>query len=92
MKIVNIPRFIISMTLIICIISFFTSMLSSKVFSATAIKYDEITVSAGDTLWKIALNIDGDVNKNVHKLKEINNLESSIIYEGQKILIPNYIK
>ena len=91
MKIVNLPRFIISMIIIVCILSFITSMLTTRVFSATPIQYDNIVVSEGDTLWSIANNIGGNVNKNIYEIKEINNLENSIIYVGQELKIPTQI-
>lgn len=91
MKIVNLPRFIISMIIIVCILSFITSMLTTRVFSAASIQYDSIVVSEGDTLWSIANNIGGNVNKNIYEIKEINNLENSIIYVGQELKIPTQI-
>lgn len=91
MRIVNLPRFIISMIIIVCILSFITSMLTTRVFSAASIQYDSIVVSEGDTLWSIANNIGGNVNKNIYEIKEINNLENSIIYVGQELKIPTQI-
>jgi LysM repeat protein len=88
MRIVNLPRFIISMIIIVCILSFITSMLTTKVFSATPIQYENIVVSEGDTLWSIANNIGGNVNKNIYEIKRINRLESSMIYIGQELQIP----
>lgn len=88
MKIVNFPRFIISISIIVCLLSFFFSMATSKVFSAEPIEYDTITVSEGDTLWGIALELNGDVSENIYNIKEINNLDGSIIYEGQELIIP----
>lgn len=88
MKIVNLPRFIISMTIIVCVLSFFMSMITNKVFSATPISYDEVVVSEGDTIWSIALNLGGNVDKNIYEIKKINNLNSSIIYVGQELLVP----
>lgn len=91
MRIVNLPRFIISMIIIVCILSFITSMLTTKVFSAAPIQYENIVVSEGDTLWSIANNIGGNVNKNIYEIKRINRLESSIIYVGQELKIPTQI-
>lgn len=88
MKIVNFTRFIISISLIVCMLSFFISMVTSKVFSATPIEYDTIIVSEGDTLWGIALTLEGDISENIYNIKEVNNLDSSIIYEGQELLVP----
>lgn len=88
MKIVNFPRFIISISIIVCILSFFISMTTSKVFSATPIEYESIVVSEGDTLWGIALKLEGDISENIYNIKEINNLDGAIIYEGQELFIP----
>ena len=88
MKIVNFPRFIISISILACVISFIISMATTKVFSASLIEYDKIVVSAGDTLWSIALNLDGNVKENIYDIKKVNNLSNSIIYEGQELLIP----
>ncbi len=91
MRIVNLPRFIISLTVIVLILSFFTSMLTNKVFSATPITYDEIVVSEGDTLWSIAMSLEGNINKNIYEIKKVNGLDNSIIYIGQELLIPSTI-
>ncbi len=88
MKIVNIPRFIFSLAIIICIISFLISMATNTVFSAEIPKYSEITVSAGDTIWSIAIDIGGNVEKNIYEIKKINNLKNSMIYVGQTLLVP----
>jgi LysM repeat protein len=88
MKIVNMPRFIISMSIIVFVISFFMSMLTSVVFSATPIEYNTIVVSEGDTLWSIASSLGDNVRENIYTIKEINNLDSSMIYVGQELLVP----
>ena len=88
MKIVNLPRFIVSMTIIVCIISFVMSMLTSVVFSASPIEYETIIVAEGDTLWSIANALEGNVRENIYNIKEVNNLESSMIYVGQELLVP----
>ena len=88
MKIVNLPRFIISMSIIVFVISFFMSMLTSVVFSASPVEYDSIIVSEGDTLWSIASSIEGNVRENIYTIKKINNLDSSMIFVGQELLVP----
>lgn len=88
MKIVNLPRFIVSMTVIVCIISFVISMLTNVVFSASPVEYNTIVVAEGDTLWSIASSIEGNVRENIYNIKEVNNLQSSIIYVGQELLVP----
>ncbi len=88
MKIVNLPRFIVSMTIIVCIISFVMSMLTNVVFSASPVEYETIIVAEGDTLWSIANSLEGNVRENIYTIKEVNNLESSMIYVGQELLVP----
>lgn len=88
MKIVNLPRFIVSMTIIVCIISFVMSMLTNVVFSASPVEYETIIVAEGDTLWSIASSLEGNVRENIYNIKEVNNLDSSMIYVGQELLVP----
>ncbi len=88
MRIVNLPRFIISMTIIVCIISFFVSMLTNVVFSATPIEYNSVIVAEGDTLWSIASEIEGNIRENVYIIRELNNIKGSIIYVGQELVVP----
>ena len=88
MRIKNMKRFIIALTILFISISFLCSMVSSKVFSYTAPTYKAIAISEGDTLWSIASKLEGNVNENIYKIKKINNLNDSYIYVGQEILIP----
>lgn len=91
MKIVNLPRFIVAVTIITCVLSFIVSMITVKVFSASPEVYDNVIVSEGDTIWSIASQINGDINKNVYEIKKINNLKNSIIYVGQELQVPAQI-
>lgn len=91
MKIINMPRFITFLTILICLSSFIMSMETNKVFSATSIEYNEITVSEGDTLWSIAIELDGNIKENIYDIKKINGLDSSMIYPGQVLKIPNQL-
>lgn len=91
MRIKNMKRFILSMTILFIIISFLCSMITSKVFSYTEPKYEKIVISEGDTLWNIASNLDGNVNENIYEIKKINELKTSYIYVGQELLIPTNI-
>ena len=91
MKIVNLPRFIVAITIITCVLSFIVSMITVKVFSASPEVYDNVIVSEGDTIWSIASQIKGDINKNVYEIKKINNLKNSIIYVGQELQVPAQI-
>ncbi len=88
MKIINMPKFITFLTIIICLASFITSMITNKVFSATSIEYTEITVCEGDTLWSIAMELNGNIKENIYNIKKVNGLTSSMIYPGQELKIP----
>ena len=88
MKIVNMPRFIVFLIIVMFLISFCTSLLTKTVFSASPIEYDKVVVAQGDTIWSIASNLGGDINRNVYEIKKINNIDNSIIYVGQELLVP----
>lgn len=73
----------------------FTIMLSSILFASSVYgyevkQYDTVTVKSGDTLWTIAqkYNKSGDIRKLIFEIKKENNLETSIIYIGDELLIP----
>ena len=95
MKIKNRKKFITSITILICI-AIFIILLSTKTFSHGEYETKTIYISNGDTLWTIASaeqeNNKYYENKNIREIindiKYINNLDSSYIYEGQKIEIP----
>ena len=88
MRIVNFPRFIISLSVLACLISFGISMVTSHVFSAEPVEYDNIVVAKGDTLWSIASELNGDTNENIYEITVKNNLNDVIIYEGQELFVP----
>jgi hypothetical protein len=53
--------------------------------------FEEITVSAGDSLWTISENrpIDGiSISEEVFELKKLNGLDTSEITAGQKLMVP----
>ena len=97
MKIVDKRRFIRTTSiLIMAIIGFIVFAKGSD--SKGEIKYKESYIYNGDTLWSIALNQtesnkyfeDKDVREVVSEIKKINCLNNSDVYEGQKIIIPEY--
>lgn len=53
--------------------------------SNTSTQSDVYIVKKGDTLWDLA----NKYNTSVNKIKELNKLNSNIIYVGQKLKIPN---
>ena len=55
------------------------------------VTYEEYTVKAGDTLYAIAREItpeSKDYRKTVQYISEKNNIENSLIYPGQAVLVP----
>lgn len=92
MRIKNRKKFIRGVLIIIAIISLFTC---KATLSYNELEYKTIYVSTGETLWEIAKNeqknnsyyADKDVREIVDSIKNINNLESSSLYEGQKLMI-----
>lgn len=96
MKRINKRKFIRSTSIIIGLIILLILMLSNISFSHTEIKYKEIAVSSGDTLWNIAKyeqnnNLyfeDKDVRDIVAEIKLLNNLKTSNLNIGDKLSIP----
>lgn len=57
--------------------------------------YTSINIEKGDTLWSIAsdyVNVNGSntINNYVNDLKEINNLQTDCIYQGQNLIVYYY--
>lgn len=68
-----------------------TVFLTSRVTSEEPENFQLIVVEQGDTLWSIARehrSPDEDIRNLVHNIRRINNLQSAVIYPGDKILIP----
>lgn len=89
MRIKNMKRFITFLSVLFIAISFLTNMLLNKVFSHEEEKYKNITVCQGETLWSIASNLKGNINKNIYDIKKLNNLDNSNLYIGQELIIPD---
>ena len=88
MRIKNMPRFIISMSVLFILIVSLISMITTKVFSYEKPVYEKIVVSKGDTLWEIASNLKGNIHKNIYHIQEINHLEDANLYIGQELFVP----
>lgn len=87
MKIVNKKRFFLAiMILIILVITLFSHCSAIQKNN----EIENITVSAGDTLWSISCEYkkDGqDVREYLYELRKLNNLENCTIYPGQVLKI-----
>ena len=96
MRIVNKKKFIRSTSITIGLIIFIIMILSNISFSHTDIKYIEIAISSGDTLWDIARYErtnneyfkNDDIRDIVDEIKYLNNLSSSNLNIGDKLSIP----
>lgn len=97
MRIVNKRKFIRTISILIGIIIgliFFAKCTYSNI----EVSYKENYIYEGDTLWSIANEqltqnkyFEGkDIRYIVNELKEINNLKTCDLYEGEKIKIPIY--
>lgn len=95
MKVKNKKRFITAISLLGFIIIFII-LLTKQTFSCGQYETKTIYISNGDTLWNIA-SIEQKYNKYyesknikeiIEDIKYVNDLDSSYIYEGQKIEIP----
>ena len=96
MRNINVKKFTRSMSIIIFLIIFIILILANISFSHTEIKYKEISVSSGDTLWSIAkyqkINNNYFENKDIRdivaEIKNVNNLKNSSLNIGDKLSIP----
>lgn len=88
MKIISMPRFVVSMTILFIIVSFFMNMFFTKVFSYEEEKFESVVVCQGETLWSIASNLGGNVNENIYNIKKLNSLDGANIFVGQELVVP----
>jgi len=96
MKIVNFKKFLKSISLILLFIGIFSILFAQDTFSHKETEYVSIYVCSGDTLWSIAEELQKnneyyenmDIRDIIYDIKNINNLESSNIYENQELMIP----
>lgn len=88
MRIKNMPRFILFLTILFVAISCLTNMFFNKVFSYEEPRYKSITVCQGETLWSIASDLNGNINENIYNIKKLNNLSNSNLFIGQELIIP----
>lgn len=86
MRIANKKRFIASIVIMIAsIISIF-----NLCFAKTEVITEDYVVSAGETLWSIASEnkkAGQDVREYIYELREVNNMNDSLIYPNQVIKI-----
>jgi LysM repeat protein len=60
------------------------------VYGYKDVTYKIITVKRGDTLWDIASkygNKNTDIRQTIFEIQKLNNLSSSMLYEGEEIKV-----
>lgn len=95
LQIVNIKKFIRSVVIILSILVGILLFVNNTTQSSANVKYKEIYISNGDTLWSIAKtekenNLyyeNKDIRDIVSHIKAINKLDSVEIKMNQKLLI-----
>jgi len=96
MKIVNVKKFIRSVSLVLAIIFLLSLIFAKATLSHKEVEYVKIHVSSGDTLWSIAKDLQStndyyknrDIRDIICDIKNINNMESSNLYVDQELTIP----
>lgn len=97
MKIVNVKKFIRTMSILVILILIII-LFSNKTYSKVDTKYKEESIILGDTLWSISQQEaknnkhfeNKDIREIVSEIKRINKLDNLDLKEGQKLLIPTY--
>lgn len=97
MKIVNVFKFVRAIFLIIIVLIFISLFLTNSItLSHTETQYKELYIGAGETLWSIAkvelkenpYYFNKDIREIISDIKHRNELNTSALYIGQKLLIP----
>lgn len=98
MKKVNIFKLVRAVILITLAVILISLILTNNItLSHAETKYKEVYISSGETLWSIARNelqenpyyLNKDIRAIIADIKHINELHSSSLYIGQKLLIPS---
>ena len=100
-RISSVTKFFITVMVItaaVCIILFSNRNITSADESGNAVEltkyYKTITIEPGDTLWSIAkeycTDYSVDTQDYIDEVKELNNLSSNEIHQGQHLLIAYY--
>lgn len=95
-KIVNKKKFIFGTFIIFIAIIGLSLFVCKSSFSSGEVKYKEIEVISGDTLWTIARDenrnnpyYEGkDIRFVVYDIDKLNNIGNNLLREGNKLLVP----
>ena len=92
---INLKKFIRALVLIIGITILITFLATKSIYSYEKLKTKTIYTNKGDTLWNIALDEkennkyykDKNIREIVYDIKQINNMQDSIILPGETLKI-----
>jgi len=95
MRIINFPRFILTMIIVILLITFILMFITGSSLSYSQVVYTSICVSQGDTLWNIAKDLkenntnycNKEIREIIYEIKQLNNLNNSELKIGQELLV-----
>lgn len=98
MKIVNKKKFIRSISVIIGLVIIIILLLINTSFSHTEIRYKQISVISGDSLWNIARYeqnnnpyfANKDIRDIVNEIRSFNSLNNSTLNIGDQLNIPTF--
>lgn len=93
MKIKNLKNFIRSLIIVLSIIFVISLVITKSTFSHKDLEYKTIYVEKGDSLWKIAINLQEtnsyykqkDIREIINEIMDINNLQNTNLRENQKL-------
>ncbi|MFO7612317.1 MAG: LysM peptidoglycan-binding domain-containing protein [Clostridia bacterium] len=88
----NKRRFMITMAVAVSILGSVLLASATRPQGYSQMRFDEIVVRSGDTLWDIAADAYGsnsDIRRMVALVQKTNGLDSPEIYAGQVLLIPS---
>ena len=94
---VDIRKVILSFAVILLLVfGIIIIMGNSKTASFAETKYKKIYVSTGETLWEIArvesannyYYANNDIRAIIKDIKDINNLNNSLLFPGQELIVP----
>lgn len=89
MRIRNKAKFIRSMAIVIFLLVALFNISIAKSNSEEA-EYIDYTITKGETLWSIAREYtpdNKDIRQTIYEIKQINNMQTSNVYENQTIKI-----
>lgn len=87
----NKRRFMITIAVLLSVISSVFLLSTTKTQGYSEVRYKEIVISSGDTLWDIAAEVYGsnsDIREKVSVIRKANNMTDSEIFAGQVLLLP----